>query len=347
MEHYSTINNNSKDTSTPTSTPVEENMHIDDGTQVEEAPSQPKASLPQRPLLPNAANNAWKTTKAKRDNPTSEQPDQISETEKHIRAARAILNKITEANFETLLPTLFMHIINRDVLTAVIDELYDKAILESQYVSLYAELCSRIVHLQKQNTLHRSADSGPCESEVDPVDLFESMIVDKCITRFRRSKQFRISPGQRTALSPAELAEKEKMYVLRTRGNVRFIADLINAHLISAFIGKKCIETLQEHSKDPAHPVDADMDALAIFVEALGAQIMDETPHYMEELVHYFQDIIAGGKLSKRVQFALQDVIDLYRNNSFPKYSHRFSKPESFTASSLPTPPHTSRTRLP
>ncbi|KAH7815226.1 MIF4G domain-containing protein [Monocercomonoides exilis] len=315
--------------------------------------------------LPNRTDAAWKPkSHAKESHPK----------ENHAGKALSVLNRVAPANFEALLPDLFLELTDRQTLIEVIDSLYDKAVYESKYVPLYAELCLRISEAESrlgQNWVEKtttplpgkSPSPSPSSSPIpspSPVpspaptpataagisreDVFRRLILMRCEEQFKKDNKFHLTEEEENTLTPDEIEERKVLYRLRVKGNMVFVAELINNSLLNYKVGMMCMEKLKARTT-PENPNLEDMEALAVFLKAVGASIMKARPPLMKDNVEFIKKIIAGGKLTNVVKFPLMDIIDMFEGNSFTPYRRIYQAIPS--ASQSPVAPSTSTTPSP
>ncbi len=69
------------------------------------------------------------------------------EEEKKQRSFKGILNKLTIDNFEKLSSQILdVGIVDRRTLEGLIDQIFDKALIETGFCEMYAQLCSRLAN---------------------------------------------------------------------------------------------------------------------------------------------------------------------------------------------------------
>ncbi|KAA6398207.1 MAG: hypothetical protein EZS28_006266 [Streblomastix strix] len=88
--------------------------------------------------LPNRADNAWKKG----------QLNIQDESVVYAKKALGILNKISPSTFWVLMQQLAELIVNEEVLDAVIEQIFDKALEENKFTGLYAELCLQLARYE-------------------------------------------------------------------------------------------------------------------------------------------------------------------------------------------------------
>jgi hypothetical protein len=135
-----------------------------------------------------------------------------------VRQARGILNKLTDANFETLY-TRFVEcgIRSATQLEAVILEIFEKATTQHGFLRMYVELCVRLnSHFEKE--------------PIEGAD-FRKLLVAACQRTFEQNIR-----GQRQVdanLCYEDRYEVELKFKTRMLGNLRFVGELLVRKLLA------------------------------------------------------------------------------------------------------------------
>jgi hypothetical protein len=137
------------------------------------------------------------------------------------RAARALLNKLTEERFETLCTQLLaLPVSTAEHLSVVVAEIFQKATTQHGFRALYTQLCLRF-------DAHFANQSGSIGGKA-----FRKSLVGECQATFERSLQ---SPDVALFedLDEDEQFELELKFKESRLGNMRFIGDLLVRHLLA------------------------------------------------------------------------------------------------------------------
>ncbi|CAI8002851.1 Eukaryotic translation initiation factor 4 gamma 1, partial [Geodia barretti] len=135
-----------------------------------------------------------------------------------------------------------------------------------------------------------------------------------------------------TAIEKAETEEKKKeltveLKVMETRarkrslGNIRFIGELFKLKMLSETIMHECMIRLLKSSSD-----EESLECFAGLITTTGRDL--DIPEAKTRIDGYFSrihQIIAKGKISARIRFMLQDVIELRKNKWVPRSSQTTS----------------------
>ncbi|EDV45221.2 eukaryotic translation initiation factor 4 gamma 1 isoform X1 [Drosophila erecta] len=275
--------------------------------------------------------NAWRPRVLNKSDGDS---DAKSAHEKNelVRRVRGILNKLTPERFDTLVEEIIkLKIDTPDKVDEVIVLVFEKAIDEPNFSVSYARLCQRLAVEVKviEERMESEAKSNLAH--------FRNALLDKTEQEFTQNvsqstaKEKKLQPivdkikkctdTNEKAELEAILEEEERKIRRRSGGTVRFIGELFKISMLTGKIIYSCIDTLlNPHSEDM-------LECLCKLLTTVGAKF-EKTPvnskdpsrcYSLEKSITRMQAIASktdkdGGKVSSRVRFMLQDVIDLRKN---------------------------------
>ncbi|XP_060661322.1 eukaryotic translation initiation factor 4 gamma 3 isoform X1 [Drosophila nasuta] len=284
----------------------------------------------------NETENAWRPrTHNKQDytdigegsnNKNSHEKDEL------VRRVRGILNKLTPERFDTLVEEIIkLKIDTPDKMDEVIVLVFEKAIDEPNFSVSYARLCHRLISEVKARD--ERMESGTKTN----LQHFRNALLDKTEREFTQNvsqstaKEKKLQPivdkikkcqdPNEKAELEALLEEEERKIRRRSGGTVRFIGELFKISMLTGKIIYSCIDTLlNPHSEDM-------LECLCKLLTTVGAKF-EQTPvnskvssrcYSLEKSISQMQSIASktekdGAKVSSRVRFMLQDVIDLRKN---------------------------------
>jgi len=278
-----------------------------------------QASLPlqQQPPQPSENNplseNRAVTTIAKAANPWSARRGAQSEKEKVFRTVKGILNKLTPEKYDLLLEQMMQAgISSAEILQGVISLIFDKAVLEPNFCSMYAQLC---VNLSKELPEFPSEQAGE-----KPV-TFRRVLLNTCQEEFEGADALRGEIKQMTKPEQVrDRADKEKLVKLRTLGNIKLIGELFKQKMLPEKIVHACIQELLGSDTKSA-PAEENVEALCQLFSTVGKQL-EESAKSRVAFDSYFARLkeFSGSKaLPTRIKFMVRDILDLRSNKWIPR----------------------------
>ncbi|XP_017051337.1 eukaryotic translation initiation factor 4 gamma 3 isoform X2 [Drosophila ficusphila] len=275
--------------------------------------------------------NAWRPRALNRSDADSD-TKATQEKDELIRRVRGILNKLTPERFDTLVEEIIkLKIDTPEKMDEVIVLVFEKAIDEPNFSVSYARLCHRLISEVKARD--ERMESGTKSN----LAHFRNALLDKTEREFTQNvsqstaKEKKLQPivdkikkctdANEKAELEAFLEEEERKIRRRSGGTVRFIGELFKISMLTGKIIYSCIDTLlNPHSEDM-------LECLCKLLTTVGAKF-EQTPvnskepgrcYSLEKSIIRMQAIASktdkdGAKVSSRVRFMLQDVIDLRKN---------------------------------
>ncbi|XP_048332271.2 eukaryotic translation initiation factor 4G isoform X1 [Ziziphus jujuba] len=228
------------------------------------------------------------------------------EEEAKQRQLKAILNKLTPQNFEKLFEQVkAVNIDNAETLTGVINQIFDKALMEPTFCEMYANFC------------HHLAGELPDFSEDNEKITFKRLLLNKCQEEFERGEREQEEANkadEEGEIKQSEEEREEKRIKARRRmlGNIRLIGELYKMRMLTERIMHECIKKLLGNYQNPD---EEDVEALCKLMSTIGEMI--DHPKAKEHMDAYFdrmKSLSNNMKLSSRVRFMLRDSIDLRKN---------------------------------
>ncbi|XP_075990810.1 eukaryotic translation initiation factor 4 gamma 3-like isoform X2 [Anticarsia gemmatalis] len=255
----------------------------------------------------NEVDSAWKPTRFRKDTIDEEE----HKTQELYKKFRGILNKLTPQKFDTLLERVkTLEINNQKRLEGVIDLVFEKAIDEPNFSEAYAAMCNKL------SVLKVPADNP---TSPDKCVNFRALIINKCQNQFEmHSTDEQVlklekdlaectNPNKKKELS-LMLEEENRRVRMRSVGNVRFIGELYKLKMLTPKIMDYCMKYLIEKLEEEK------LECLCKLLTTIGEQVENEVNSQLDTIFKKMQDIIAdrkSNKISSRVRFMLQDVIEL------------------------------------
>ncbi|KAI3719342.1 hypothetical protein L6452_20239 [Arctium lappa] len=222
------------------------------------------------------------------------------------RRLKGILNKLTPQNFDKLFEQVKeVNIDNAGTLSGVIDQIFDKALMEPTFVEMYANFCAGL------------AVELPDFSEDNEKITFKRLLLNKCQVEFEKGEREE-EEANRTEeegeVKQTEEQREEKRVKARRRmlGNIRLIGELYKKKMLTERIMHECINKLLGQYQNPD---EENIEALCKLMSTIGVMIdHSKAKEHMDAYFDMMFKLSNNMKLSSRVRFMLKDTIDLRKN---------------------------------
>jgi len=235
-------------------------------------------------------------------------PTTQDEMEIILRKAQGILNKLTLERFDALTEKLNLCIHNLEILRGVINLIFDKALSEPHFSSMYAQLCLAL------------AEKCPSFKDAEGIDhTFRRNLLNKCQQEFQAPAAL---AGEEN-MDPAEKEILEFKAKKRALGNIRFIGELFKFGMLPEKIMHECIKSLLKDAENPKEEV---IECLAKLITTIGKLIDVKSADKMDEYFGKLELISVNKEISSRMRFMALDVIDLRANNWIPRRKQNEAK---------------------
>ncbi|ORX56526.1 hypothetical protein BCR36DRAFT_319935 [Piromyces finnis] len=274
---------------------------------------------PVKPL--EKSENAWKMVKPSEKN--------SEDLEIKLRKVKGILNKLTLEKFKILADQIVdIGIKDEETLKGIIKEIFDKAIDEPNFGSLYAKLCQYInEELPKKQEWVNIKNTNN--------NVFRKLMLNRCQEEFENNKDNRWSDGDEDEKPVAQMTDEEKLEYSkkqsertkkkrRSLGNIRFIGELYMCQMITQKIIRFCFWTLFNQLKSPD---EESVECLCFLFRTVGNKVENQLiaiekdnetlKEWSKEWNRYFSDMNSLSKnkaFPSRMRFMLMDIIELRKN---------------------------------
>jgi len=229
-----------------------------------------------------------------------------------FRRIRGILNKITPEKFEKLIADILNIIGNGSnvIFKGVILLIFEKALDEPKYSSMYAQLCKRLSE--------HAPNLEPPESKIT---TFKRLLLNKCKDEFENRAA--ISTAYEKRAGELSNDEEEARYVAKRKmlGNIKFIGELGKLEMLHDTILHRCAEQLLVgRRKQCLNDQTEDIECLAHLMKTCG-RILDsaKAKMRMDQYFDRIRAIINNPETPTRIKFLLQDVIEMRQNKWMPR----------------------------
>jgi hypothetical protein len=225
------------------------------------------------------------------------------------RNVKSMLNKITAENFSNITEKLAsVELTQASDLDVVIDLVFDKAVTEHAYCEMYADMCL---------VLRTRFPEFPAQDDEEgaPTLTFTRALLNRCQEEFENLPLY-LGPSQeqKDTLGADELEVIVKKQKDRVLGNMKFIGQLYLRKLLSHKVVREVVVRLVFKSEPPEEHY---IECFCMLVRNIGATLesSDQGKSYMQQFANRMKDLAASNDYSKRIKFAIQDVLELRTNN--------------------------------
>lgn len=241
-----------------------------------------------------------------------------------FRKVRGLLNKLTPENFKKLSDDLLSTELNSSIiLKGVIYLIFEKALDEPKYSSMYAQLCKRL----SREAPNFEPENKPC--------TFRLLLLNKCKAEFENRSQnvelYELRDGRERerdtsgggTLTSAEEEERRQLAKRKMLGNIKFIGELAKLEILSENILHRCIQELLLDKKrrgDTAQDMSEDLECLCQILRTCGRILDTEKGHkLMSQYFDRMKVLAENMELPPRIRFMLKDVIELREDKWVPR----------------------------
>ncbi|XP_026283056.1 eukaryotic translation initiation factor 4 gamma 2 isoform X1 [Frankliniella occidentalis] len=228
-----------------------------------------------------------------------------------FRKVRGILNKLTPEKFQKLSDDLLaIQLDTSTILKGVILLIFEKALDEPKYSSMYAQLCKRLT----EEAPNFEPEGKPC--------TFRLLLLNKCRSEFENRAQA-TKFYERNDGIPLTTDEEEKRQLAKRKmlGNIKFIGELGKLGILAERVLHQCIQQLLLDSKKKIITEAAeDLECLSQIMCTCGRLLdYDMARGLMDQYFTRMKVLAENSELPRRIRFMLRDVIELRANNWVPR----------------------------
>lgn len=236
----------------------------------------------------------------------------LSDSVQTKRAIQEILNKLVVENAGVLTQELLKLNYNgdRELYDALAESIFNKAVQESLFVGVYAQLCV---------DLNRGLDMHGLLDEKGNKLVFKRLLVKRCQKMFEEGAKAEQEDKDdaKEGLSAEELELRNQRRVKSRRqylGNVVFTTELYKRHVINGKVMVvACIRTLDEKISKQDYSF---VEPLYKLLKNVGENLEMVDPAFKAEVNHMYGTLrtaVASKTIGNRDRFMLEEVLDLQK----------------------------------
>lgn len=264
----------------------------------------------------NETENAWKPSFIAKD------ANETTSNDVLYKRVRGILNKLTPEKFDTLLEQIKgFNIDTAERLNGVIELVFEKAIDEPNFSVAYAQLCHKLsekcfaVDADAKQAKFKKTLITKCQNEFqNHVIVDEAKVAEKLHPLLQKIEE--ANDPDKKAEYQANYEEEERKLRRRSVGTVRFIGELFKMGMLTPNIMMTCVASLLDRNSEDK------LECLCKLLTTIGARLEDKKNNlgdYFRQMKEIADKKNQNTKISSRVRFMIQDVIDLRKNNWVPR----------------------------
>ncbi|RHZ70439.1 hypothetical protein Glove_271g40 [Diversispora epigaea] len=277
-----------------------------------------------KPVLPlKMTENRWVSVSVSNQHIKS-----TDEMETVQRKVKALLNKLTLEKFDSISGQIIDFAnksrderegrILREVTRLIFENSCDEPSFSQMYVQLCREMMERIdIEIIDENV--KNADGKFIQGGT----LFKKYLLNRCQEDFEKGWKVNVplpsnEKGEPDLMSDEYYtAAKAKRYGL---GLIRFIGELFKLNMLTQRIMHSCIKKLLTASSNPETPKEEETESLCTLLNTVGQRLDNKKAKtHMDTYFNRMEDISRNPKISNRIRFMLQDVIELRNKNWIPR----------------------------
>lgn len=203
------------------------------------------------------------------------------------------------------------------ILKGVILLIFEKALDEPKYSSMYSQLCKRL------------SKEAPNFEESDKPCTFLRLLLNVCRDKFENRSEYSEKIYNSESLSEDE--EKKHVAKQKILGNVKFIGELFKLDMLDDCHLHKMLQQLLDKKSRPNASLEGrceDMECLSQLIRTCGKHLDTEKGKVLID--QYFERMEQESNSMKyppRIRFLLRDIIELRRDNWIPRKMARIEGP--------------------
>lgn len=207
--------------------------------------------------------------------------------EKMCSQFRSILNKLSESNFQVLLTEISeINMEKPEILEQFTEMLFNKAIIEKKFSSMYSRLAKQLINLQVTHdgiTVH-----------------FRESLINRCQVMFNQLINFGEGYNHKLAV-----------------GCMAFIGDLYNFDMLVKKIICSCFSVLLNKLDKVEGELQYIIECICVLMRTVGKKLVVDGAADAASIFEHLKTKLSDSKLSNREKFAIMDLMDLKTANKW------------------------------
>jgi len=196
------------------------------------------------------------------------------------------------------------------IFKGVILLIFEKALDEPKYSSMYAQLCKRL------NENAPNLEPPECK-----ITTFKRLLLSKCKDEFENRAA--VSAAYEKRVGDLTIDEEEARFLAKRKmlGNIKFIGELGKLEMLHDSILHRCCEQLLVgRRKQSIVDQTEDIECLAHLMKTCG-RLLDsaKAKMLMDQYFDRIKALIANPDMPTRIRFLLQDVCEMRNNHWKPR----------------------------
>lgn len=257
--------------------------------------------------------------------PSSIKRDAITPEEKNdlvFRKVRGILNKLTPEKFHKLSEELLsIGLDSTQILKGVILLIFDKALDEPKYSSMYAQLCHKLCEEAPNFDFPSNSSGSHSSNNNNSSNTFRRLLLAKCQDEFENRRKTSEAFDKKDGPLSAEEEEQRAVAKHKMLGNIKFIGELGKQGLLQETILHQCVhQLLLKKKRQSLKDMAEDLECLCQIMKTVGHRLdTEKAKTRMDQYFDRMKTLANNNELPSRIRFMLQDVLELRQNKWIPR----------------------------
>ncbi|KAI9264739.1 hypothetical protein BY458DRAFT_458095 [Sporodiniella umbellata] len=240
-----------------------------------------------------------------------------------IKKVKALLNKLTIEKFDPISAKIFEYARqsekenNGKALQTVLKLTFEKACDEPAFASMWASLCRRMCYSMTNDI----RDEYLLDEQGKPsfgVLLFRRYLFNRCQEEFEKGWKMDMP-----VVEEGEMLTEEYYAAVKAKrqglGLIQLIGELFKLEMLSERIMYGCLIKL---CNDPSNAGDEEAESLCKLLTTIGKKLdsKPKTSRWIDIVIGRMKnEMVTSAKMSSRMKFMIQDVLDLRKQNWVPR----------------------------